>query len=46
MPGPGESRTDIGAIVLHCHVRIVELCAGKMTVQRESRIKLDVGAAS
>jgi hypothetical protein len=30
MPGPGESRADAADIFLHCHVRIVELCAGSV----------------
>ncbi len=30
MPGPGESRDGICDIVLHCHTRIVELCAGSV----------------
>jgi hypothetical protein len=30
MPGPGESRADTADIVLHCHIRIIELCAGSV----------------
>jgi hypothetical protein len=28
MPGPGESKSEVSDIFLHCHVRIVELVAG------------------
>jgi hypothetical protein len=30
MPGPGEPRDAVADIVLHAHVRIVELCAGSI----------------
>jgi hypothetical protein len=30
MPRPGESRADTADIVLHCHVRIIELCSGSV----------------
>jgi hypothetical protein len=29
MPGPGENRADAD-IVLHCHIRVTELCAGSV----------------
>src|ERR1700681_2253010 len=30
MPGPGEPRSDVADIFAHCHLRVIELCAGSV----------------